>query len=139
VTVTAEDEAGNVSEAKSFYVRVLYSDIAIQQPINANGSSVFKAGSIIPVRFTLTGPSAGIANVFGTLSYQRIAASASPVNESVAAGDTAGNSSTQFRYDATTGQYIFNWSTKDLAIGAYKLLILLDDGTDREEGLMLGK
>jgi hypothetical protein len=54
-------------------------------------------------------------------------------------GDPAGNSSTGFRYDAASGNYVFNWSTKGLATGTYTLFIDLDDGTPRELTLKLGK
>jgi len=41
---------------------------------------------------------------------------------------TAGN---LFRYDATAGQYIFNWNTKGLSAGTYQLRIDLGDGVNR--------
>jgi hypothetical protein len=57
----------------------------------------------------------------------------------VTAGDPAASSRTGFRYDATSGQHVYNWSTKGLPTGTYKLLIHLDDGTTREQLLKLGK
>jgi hypothetical protein len=36
-----------------------------------------------------------------------------------------------FRYDATNGQYVFNWSTKGLTAGTYQLRIDLADGASR--------
>jgi len=33
-----------------------------------------------------------------------------------------------FRYDALTGQYIFNWGTKGLTTGTYQLKVDLGDG-----------
>ncbi len=139
VTVTATDEAGNVSEPATFYVHVIYSDLAVQQPINADGSSVFKAGATIPVKFKFTGASAGVTDAVGALYYQRISSNTAPVNEPTTTGDPAGNSSTGFRYDANNDQYVFNWSTKGLATGTYKLFIDLNDGTTRELTLKLGK
>jgi hypothetical protein len=34
-----------------------------------------------------------------------------------------------FRYDATSGLYVFGWGTKGLEQGTYKLTIDLGDGT----------
>ena len=36
-----------------------------------------------------------------------------------------------FRYDSTANQYIYNWSTKGLSTGAYRLYINLGDGVIR--------
>lgn len=46
--------------------------------------------------------------------------------------DTSGqtDSGNAFRYDATTGQYIFNWSTRGLSEGTWRLRVeLLDSST----------
>jgi hypothetical protein len=42
------------------------------------------------------------------------------------AAATTGN---LFRYDATSGQYIFNLGTKSLSAGQYELRIYLNNGT----------
>lgn len=48
------------------------------------------------------------------------------LNEAVStAAATSGN---QFRYDATSRQYIFNWSTKGVSAGMYDLHIDFGDG-----------
>jgi hypothetical protein len=38
-----------------------------------------------------------------------------------------------FRYDATKKQYVFNWGTKGLGQGTYRLSIDLGDGTVDDE------
>jgi hypothetical protein len=128
VHCTARDAAGNTSAA-DFPVSVTYSWSGFLQPINADGSSVFKAGSTVPVKFALTGASAPITNALARLSYAQMSGGVSgPVNEAVsnAAGDS-GN----FRYDATSKTYLFNWSTKGIAPGTYQLSIDLGDGVSR--------
>jgi len=99
------------------------------QPINSDGTSVFKAGSTVPVKFKLTGGSAGITDLQPTLSYARISNGVvGSVNETVStSAATTGN---LFRYDPTARQYIFNWSTKGLAPGTYRLFINLGDGVE---------
>jgi hypothetical protein len=125
VACTATDTAGNTA-AGQFPVTVIYAWSGALQPVTADGSSIFKAGSTIPVKFTLTGASAGIADATATLSYAKVSNQIEGnVLEAVTnAGATTGN---QFRYDATAGQYIFNWSTKGLTAGTYSIKIDLGD------------
>jgi hypothetical protein len=127
VTFSAVDLAGKPATC-SFTVSVAYEWSGILQPINADGSSVFKAGSTVPVKFALTGASACITNAVATLSYAKVSSGvAGAVNEAVStSAATEGN---QFRY--TSGQYIFNWSTKGLSPGTYQLQINLGDGVAR--------
>jgi hypothetical protein len=42
-----------------------------------------------------------------------------------------------FRYDPTSGQYVFNWNTKGLTAGLYGLRIELGDGVTRTVNLGL--
>ncbi len=124
---TATDGSGNSAQC-SFNVNVVYSWSGVLQPINADGSSVFKLGTTVQVKFQLTGASAGIANAVAKLSYTKLPISIppSPVNEATStAAATSGN---LFRYDAKTKQYVFNWGTKGLTAGLYQLKIDLGDG-----------
>src|SRR5439155_21820917 len=118
VTCAAVDPAGNSSTA-SFQVTVTLPPISwsgVLQPVNADGSSVFKAGSVVSVKFQLTGASAGRTDLVARLSYAQISNNVSgPVNEADAPGN--GTSGNVFLYDSTTGQYSFNWSTKGLTTG----------------------
>src|SRR5690606_628759 len=42
-------------------------------PVRPDGSSAFRAGSVVPVRFSLTGASAGVTDAPATLSYAPVA------------------------------------------------------------------
>ena len=103
------------------------------QPINdpaGSNPSVFKDGSTVPVKFSLTDPATGalvpdatasaIASACrATFSATYQSAVTAPVDEtSTTAPPTAGSC---FRYDAGAHQFIFNWGTKGLTIGSYKL------------------
>lgn len=132
-TARSIDVAGNVDATPASFT---WSIVAIPttiswsgalQPINADGSSVFKAGSVVPVKFRLTGADAGRTDLVARLSYARISNSvAGPVNEASAPGN--GTSGNVFLYDPASGQYYFNWSTKGLTAGTYELIIDLGDG-----------
>jgi len=129
VTCTATDAAGNIG-TESFTVTVTVAWSNVLQPINVDGSSVFKLGSTVPVKFQLSGASAGISNLVARLYIQRIGPGAAGADiEAISTSNaTTGN---LFRYDATSGQYIFNLGTKTLSTGTYKLRIDLGDGALR--------
>ena len=135
VTCTAKDAAGNTG-AKSFTVTVTAAWSNVLQPINADGSSIFKLGSTVPVKFQLSGASAGITNLSARLYLQRVGAGATGTTlEAISTSNaTTGN---LFRYDATSGQYIFNLNTKTLSAGTYKLRIDLGDGVLRTVNITL--
>jgi hypothetical protein len=111
------------------YEKFAYTWSGLLQPINRDGTSVFKAGSTVPVKFQLTGISAGITNAVARLSYWRVGASSGAVNEAVST--SAADSGNTFRYDAPSKTYLFNWSTKGLMAGTYQISLDLGDGLTR--------
>ena len=110
----------------------VYAWSGVLQPINADGSSIFKAGSTVPVKFKLIEESAGITNASATLEVTRLsdAISGDVVENPVDVAPTTGE---EFRHDDESGQYIYNWRTKGLEPGTYKLSIDLGDGTVDDE------
>ncbi|MEZ0326558.1 MAG: PxKF domain-containing protein [Fimbriimonas sp.] len=102
----------------------------VLQPVNADNSSVFKAGSTIPVKFKLTAGSAAITNQSATLSFAKVTEGVTgEVND--AGTNVQGTLGNQFRFSEESGEYVFNWSTKGLGIGTYRLYIELGDGVER--------
>ena len=135
VSCTATDSANNTSAASTFKVNVTYGVAGILQPINggltlgnhSDDSSAFKVGSTVPVKFQLSGDSADIDNATANIRINRINSNA--VGEDLEAVTTsAATTGSLFRYDATSGQYIYNWGTKGLSVGTYQLRIDLGDG-----------
>lgn len=127
VTWTAMDSSGNASTATQ-KITVKYAFGGILQPINGDGSSLFKAGSTVPVKFQLKDANNNnISTATASLKYAKISIGA--IGSDVEAVSTAASTSgSLFRYDASSGQYIFNLSTKGLAAGTYRLTVTLDDG-----------
>jgi len=128
--VHAIDNAGNPA-TKTVPYTVAYGFGGILQPVNADGSSVFKAGSTVPVKFQMFNASGTpIATASATLAYAKITSSVigTDVEAVSTASATTGNA---FRYDATAQQYIFNLSTKGWTVGTYRLTIhSVSDGQD---------
>jgi MBG domain-containing protein len=102
----------------------------ILQPINADGTSVWKQGATIPVKFRVCdakGVSIGTPGVVSSFRQTGIyKGTLTSVDESV----TSTNSDTAFRWDSTGQQWIFNLSTSGLLVGnTYVYTITLNDGT----------
>ena len=97
----------------------------VQQPINADGTSVFSVRrGVVPVKFTLTqGGVATCALPSPTIAVTRTAGGTTgQIDESVYSGsaDTGSN----FRIDSC--QYIYNLSASALGVGTYRVDIQID-------------
>jgi len=115
-SVTATDMAtpydcNSITKTVTYYVH--YNFGGFLSPL---GKATYKAGSTIPVKFKLTD---ALGNYVSTASLTSITV------DGIAASPT---SSSGFRYDATSQQYIFNLNTKDLATGSHTIVVTLDDG-----------
>lgn len=127
-TCTATDKVGNFSSVSTSY-NVQYaisgkcSGVAghqILQPINTDGSSVFKKGSTVPVKFRVCGADGKAIGTPGVVTGFRL------MNSDRAVLSTT--SDTVFR--SGNQQWIFNLSTKNLVAGnTYTYLIILNDGS----------
>ena len=126
--VTTTDEAGN-SRIEEISYRVVYAYGEIREPINADGSSVFKAGSTVPVKFRIT----DFAGEPVTAAEARLATLSTydfdgTVPELEQEATTQGNANTGDLFRPSAGQYVYNLSTRGMAPGSYQLFIRLDDG-----------
>ncbi|HXY26522.1 MAG TPA: MBG domain-containing protein [Candidatus Acidoferrum sp.] len=103
----------------------------ILQPINADGTSVYKQGRTVPAQFRVgdaNGVSIGTPGVVTSFFLTEIITGtvATPVDNIV---DT-NNPDTAFRWDAPDQQWIFNITTKNLSAGStYVYTITLSDGS----------
>jgi hypothetical protein len=131
--------AGNsnyTAASKTKTISVLYRWDGFLQPINDTAhqggfESFFKLGSTIPAKFQLKKADGTIVQAGALPTFSR---STTPVScdtqiapESLDT-ETAFTGST-FRLDGGGQQYIYNWSTKGLAAGEYRIYAGLDDGS----------
>ena len=142
--VTAVDKAGNERSVTHTYT-VTYAFGGFLQPINADGSSIFKLGSTIPVKFQLKDAngnfvSTAVANISVTFKNNGIEGDElEPVSTSAATNGTL------FRYSTDGNQYIFNLSTKISTTkllwkaGTWIIKATLNDGTTHTVEISLKK
>jgi len=127
VSRTATDNVGH-GTTRSCTTTVAYAYSGVLQPINADGSSIFKLGSTVPVKFSLA--DTGGAPIGSAVANLTLAKVTNEIDGSYveATSTAAATTGTLFRYDPTGQQYIFNLGTKDLSKGTWSLKVTLDDG-----------
>ena len=130
-------DSGGLSDSGQFNVFVTYAWGGLLQPINGGStmstgddSSVFKKGSTIPVKFQLTGASAGISDATAKLYVAKVQNGVAGT-ETEATSSTSASSGSEFRYDSSNAQYVYNLGTKGdywAANTTYQLRVDLGDG-----------
>lgn len=125
-TATAIDEAGNVATA-SCTTQVQYAYSGLLRPVSPDGSSVFKLGSTVPLKFSLV-DAAGLP-VSGAVARVYLARVDHDVEGAFveAVSTSAADSGNAFR-ETSPGGYQFNLSTRGLTVGTYSVAVVLDDG-----------
>lgn len=134
--VVAADNAGNqITKTVTYYVIYKYSGIL--PPVKTDGSSVFRLGSTVPVKFQLQDASGIFVNNAVAKLYVAKIDNGIVGEEKEAISTSAAATGNLFRYDNTENQYIFNLATKGLSAGTWQLRISLDDGTSKYVNISL--
>ncbi len=132
-TINYNAATATVSIKVNYSTGVCLGDLghAILQPINADGSSTFKQGSTVPAKFRVcdsTGHSIGTAGVVTSFNLVQIIGGTVTTTVEEAVASTTPD--TNFRWDPTAQQWIFNVSTKPLSTQkTYVYSIGLNDGS----------
>src|SRR5205085_2650915 len=106
--------SANISYAPATATCVGSPGHTILQPINTDGSSVFKQGSTVPAKFRVcdaNGSSIGTPGVVKAFDQVQVSNGTVTVVNEVIPSTTPDSS---FRWDPTAQQWIFNMSTKGL-------------------------
>jgi predicted extracellular nuclease len=127
VTVTVEDGDEETGSASSEHV-VVFAFGGFQSPVDPAARNLAKAGSSVPIRFSLGGDQGLAILAAGSPSSRVVTCDKSVPGEAVEAIDTAGQSG--LRYDAATDTYTYVWKTqKGWAGTCRELSLALVDGT----------
>jgi len=127
--VTAEDNTGNVASLTDAY-SVVYSFSGFFRPVdNAPTLNLAKAGSAIPVKFSLSGNQGLSIFATGYPKSKEIGCDTSALLDAIEETVTAGSSS--LSYDPIADQYVYVWKTDKAWAGTCRqLMVRLDDLTD---------
>ncbi len=136
-TATAKDKAGNTETVTGTYkviYNIQYGTAFFLQPINDTAhttgltTSIFKAGSTVPVKFQLKDANGNVVQANSApewLTPAKGSATSEPMSET-AYSDPATSGST-YRWDGQ--QYIYNWGSPKNGNGYYwRVGVKLDDG-----------
>ena len=130
VTCTATDSSGNSSQG-TFMVKVIVSWSGFLPPIPTDDSGVFNKGSTIPVKFTLTGPSATICDLVARLYVAPVDAAGHVGAEKPAKGKPPSTGNT---FAVTGHDYHLNLDTSTMAVGRWQLRVDFGDGETTDTG-----
>ena len=133
-TATATDNAGNTTVLRGTY-RVTYRFDGFLQPINdtahqvGTSTSVFKAGSTVPVKLQLKDTAGNLVTPVTAPEWLTPVKGSSmtvPVDESVYS--LSGDSGTAYKNDGG-GQWSYNWKTGSTVGSYWRVGFSLDDGS----------
>jgi hypothetical protein len=138
-TVNATDAVGNPASVTSNYnVRfaplgaMCYGQLGheILQPINADGSSIFKRGSTVPAKFRVCDAIGTPVSTNVVRSFRLVQVINGTVSQVVDEAVISTTPDSSFRWDSTAQQWIFNLNSKSLnADKTYVYQITLQDDT----------
>ena len=113
MTATATDNAGRTATATRSYTVKPYTLNGFYQPIDMNDTvNTVKNGSTVPVKFELFKGTTELTSTSAVTSIK-----ATPISCGSLSGgpedaiETVATGGTSLRYDATAGQFIYNWQT----------------------------
>jgi len=137
VNCTATDNAGNTNSVSASY-SVVYDWNGFFQPVdNLPALNKAKAGSAIPVKFSLNGYQ-GLTIFLPGYPVSTVTTCGTTVTDTIESTVTAGSSS--LSYDATADQYNYVWKTDKAWAGSCRTLtVKLIDGTTHQANFQFTK
>lgn len=128
-TVNATDGAGNQAQATNNY-NVIYNFSGFSPPVdNLPALNGVKAGSAVPVKFSLSGNQGLSIFEAGYPKSQTIPCDSTVPVDGIEETATAGSSG--LSYNASVDQYVYVWKTEKAWAGTCRQLVVrLNDGTD---------
>jgi hypothetical protein len=129
VTASATDQAGNSASASATYSVLAWTPTGFYQPVDMSGVwNIVKGGQTVPLKFEIFAGPTELTNTSAVQSVQayRIACTAGSGEDAIETVTTGG---TNLRYDATSGQFIFNWQTPRQPSTCYKVVMTAQDGS----------
>jgi hypothetical protein len=129
VTASAKDKAGNTASDSRGYTVLAWTLKGFYQPVDMGGVlNIVKNGSTVPLKFEIFAGSTELtdtANVKSLTSAKVNCDGTAPVDE-IEATATGG---TSLRYDATAGQFVYNWQTPKTAGVCYRVTMTTQDAS----------
>lgn len=127
LTATATDNAGRTSTVQQTYTVMAWTLKGFYQPIDMGGVlNTVKGGNTVPAKFEVF---AGTTELTDTSLVSLNAAKIKCTLEFLDDIELTASGNTSLRYDATGGQFIYNWKTPATPGTCYKLTMTAADGS----------
>jgi hypothetical protein len=129
VSASASDNAGNSASASASYSVLAWTLNGFYQPVDMNGVfNVVKGGSTVPLKFEIFAGSTELTDVafVKSLTYGLATCNSGATTDDI---ETVATGGTSLRYDATGGQFIYNWKTPATAGKCYRVTMTTQDGS----------
>jgi hypothetical protein len=127
LTATATDNAGRTATAEQRYTVLAWTINGFYQPVDMNGVlNTVKGGSTVPVKFEVFAGTRELTDP-GLVSFA--AAKIQCTLEFMDDVEVTATGNTSLRYDATAGQFVYNWKTPTGAGTCYRLTMTAADGS----------
>lgn len=137
-SVSATDNAGNIGTKNvTYYIR--YNFGRFLEPINNDGSSIFKLGSTVPIKFQLTDANGNyVTSAVAILNLSKVT---STITGTYLEPYTTGSGTTGyvFIYETNGNRYSYNLMTKPLSVGTWRIRVDIDDGSSYVVNISLRK
>jgi hypothetical protein len=141
LTATATDNAGRTATASLTYTVLAWTLSGFYQPVAmtpSGGAMVWntvKGGSTVPLKFEIFMGAVDHSAVIASNELTDVAIVSSLAKQVTCNGgiedtvDVVATGNTSMRYDATAGQFIYNWQTPKQAGKCYSLTLTTQDGS----------
>jgi hypothetical protein len=130
LTATARDLAGNVKTETRTYSVNYWTISGFYQPVDMGGVlNSARAGSTVPLKFEIFAGTELTSTSVVQAFYSQTSCSASAPTDDIEQYATGG---TALCYDATAGQFIFNWQTPKSSGACYLVTLTTSDGSHIE-------
>ncbi|WP_460820405.1 PxKF domain-containing protein [Nocardioides korecus] len=131
LAATATDKAGNTTTITRSYTVTPWTTSGFFAPVDMGGVlNTVKGGATVPVKFKVTAGSTPVTDpaTVGAFSATKVTCATGLPTDAIETTTTTGG--TTLRYDATAGQFIYNWQTPKTTAGTcYKLTLTTPDST----------
>ncbi|MGX1159140.1 hypothetical protein FBY31_2494 [Arthrobacter sp. SLBN-100] len=128
LTAKATDKAGNETIITQSYEVKAWTLKGFYQPIDMEGVlNTVKGGSTVPAKFEIFAGDTELTDpALASFAMKPIQCSLLSPQDAI---ETVTTGSTSLRYDATAGQFVYNWKTPTGTGNCYRLVMTADDGS----------
>lgn len=128
LAATATDLAGNSTTVRQSYTVKAWTLKGFYQPVDMGGVlNTVKSGSTVPAKFEIFAGDTELTDpALAKFAMQQITCSLTSPTDAI---ETTATGNTSLRYDATAGQFVYNWKTPTAAGTCYRLTMTANDGS----------